>query len=198
MKRLRVIGIVFAILLGGWFVWACVPSREPHYHRKALSQWLNDPLSGYGEPEELSNRLLLAKDAVRHMGTNAVPILLARIRATNSPLKMRINAWCWNLHLGEPYPDAGFFRRQGEIGFEALEPKDAQIAFPTLTHIMTNNPDPRVCEAAFNAMAYTADDDPVRYREILVQCAPLLPTAARILQGLDARTAFNATNRVTK
>jgi hypothetical protein len=101
-SRLRrsvfVVGLMLLVLLGlFWF------SRDqlrcnPVYDGKALSLWLEtyDPASpfGRGSPEWLK-----ADEAVRHIGTNTLPILLEMLCDTDSNLKLRLVAMTQKQHV---------------------------------------------------------------------------------------------------
>jgi hypothetical protein len=94
-KRLR---LVFATLLltgltvAGWFTFH---SREPVYHGKKLSAWLEDwsfrPEDN--DEEAYGARVAKATEAVRQIGTNALShlLVLIRDRPTPSPLHDKIN-----------------------------------------------------------------------------------------------------------
>jgi len=62
---------------------------EPVYRGKTLTHWLRtySPSSSAGRP---SREWKEADDAVRHIGTNCIPVLLQMIRAKDSPLKLRL------------------------------------------------------------------------------------------------------------
>ncbi|MDB6111320.1 MAG: repeat protein, partial [Pedosphaera sp.] len=67
-----------AVLCGlGWLVFR---SREPVYHGKTLSHWLGI----YTSPPRNAFARREAEDAVRHIGTNAIPTLLRMLRAKDS------------------------------------------------------------------------------------------------------------------
>src|SRR5215471_6200396 len=72
--------------------------REPVYQGKALSEWLQtyNPASpsGRGSPAWKAT-----DDALRHIGTNAVPFLLKSLRARDSNLKLTLVAWAQKQHV---------------------------------------------------------------------------------------------------
>jgi hypothetical protein len=85
MKRVRIpIAIAFAVLVGviGWQL--VKPSDEPSYKGKTLSAWLRSyeyiarsHSAGVAEESELDE----IREAIRHIGTNAIPTLLRLVRA---------------------------------------------------------------------------------------------------------------------
>ncbi len=80
-----------AIILGlVWFTYT--RNREPRYEGRSLSQWLDVCSEKSGPPEG-------AVDAVRHIGTNAVPFLVTWTQQTQglTPWKQRllVNVLSW-------------------------------------------------------------------------------------------------------
>jgi len=67
-----------------------VPS-EPVYRGKALTRWLRT-YAPSSSAKPASKEWNEADAAVRHIGTNCIPILLQMIRAKDSPLKLRLVA----------------------------------------------------------------------------------------------------------
>src|SRR5213594_785226 len=71
-------------------------SAEPRFGGKRLSVWLKDwyrlppPGSGSMAYQEFATKRRDAEAAVRHLGTNAVPILTLMLRWRDSPLKIRL------------------------------------------------------------------------------------------------------------
>jgi hypothetical protein len=80
---------VIVFLLGlVWFLAGQLPPN-PVYHGKALARWLEtyDPSSPFGRG---SPQWREADEAVRHIGTNALPMLLQMLRQTHAGLKIYI------------------------------------------------------------------------------------------------------------
>jgi hypothetical protein len=87
--QLAVFAGLFTLLL---IAWLCLllrqDSRRPVYHGKPLTLWLQTyTRSSRGSPEWKE-----ADEAVRHAGTNAIPVLLHLIQAKDSELKLRLVA----------------------------------------------------------------------------------------------------------
>src|ERR1700722_4378595 len=80
-KRRILFSALLVMLLGGFAWWLLLPS-EPSYQGKPLSAWLQEyRVDRMGSPD--------ADEAVRHIGTNAIPALLQMLRASDSPLKTK-------------------------------------------------------------------------------------------------------------
>ncbi len=80
----------FILLVGfGWF-FAHQVRREPIYHGKALTIWLATYGSSRSSPQ--SQEWKETDDAVRHLGTNCIPVLLRMIGEKDSRLKLRLLA----------------------------------------------------------------------------------------------------------
>lgn len=70
-------------------------NNEPVYHGRRLSEWLS-VVSSHAYDEELSPEMAEAESAVRNIGTNALPYLLAWIKY-EPPV--------WRVKLGRSLPD---------------------------------------------------------------------------------------------
>jgi hypothetical protein len=84
-KRGRImLAAVVLVALGG-FTWLVLRPREPEYGGQSLSHWLRgyDPRVVVGNKDEVD-------DAIRHIGTNAIPTLLQMLRESDSPLKSKL------------------------------------------------------------------------------------------------------------
>ncbi|HYG34171.1 MAG TPA: hypothetical protein VEC99_05275, partial [Clostridia bacterium] len=81
-NRLGILIVIVLVGVCGWISWLSLRHQksEPVYQGKTLSAWLN----------EANPRTSLltdtAAEAVRHMGTNAVPYLLQQLGAPESPV----------------------------------------------------------------------------------------------------------------
>jgi hypothetical protein len=82
-RRIWLIGLGFAVV--GLTVGAWVWSAGPWYHLRTLSSWLED----YGAGPADYKASPKADEVLRHIGTNAVPLLLRRLHATKSSLRAR-------------------------------------------------------------------------------------------------------------
>ena len=88
-KQFRIVLAVVLVALGviGFQVIQTSRDRQPVYGGKSLSLWLRTyaPSSSSGLHSPAWNQ---ADDAVRHLGTNCIPILLRMIRQRDSPAKL--------------------------------------------------------------------------------------------------------------
>jgi hypothetical protein len=82
-KWFRILLVMLLLAVAGGIAWLAFRSpAEPVYNGKALSVWLQNFNSDVVDGRE-------AEDAVRHIGTNAIPTLLSMLRAKDSGLKIR-------------------------------------------------------------------------------------------------------------
>src|SRR5271155_3873900 len=83
-KRTGVALAILAVAMIGWFAWEVLRPHEPEYRGKRLSEWL-DEYNRAGSFDKTQS----ASEAMRAMGTNCWPFLLANIKHGNSPLKQK-------------------------------------------------------------------------------------------------------------
>jgi HEAT repeat protein len=136
-KRPQIALVVFLIVLG--VVIACQVTRlkEPSYHHKALSIWLQS----YSPDADSSE----ADEAVRAIGTNGIPILLDNLHARDSVLKLKLAV------LGMQFTPAATRHMRAEKGFSALGP-EASNAVPAITAVYAQNVSASARRAAGNAL----------------------------------------------
>jgi HEAT repeat protein len=135
-KRLQIALAVFFVGLATVIAWQLLRLREPVYHGKPLSGWLQS----YDNAETPE-----ADEALRKIGTNAIPILLENLQAKDSLLKLKLAA------LGLRYTPSETRHKRAEQGFSALG-ADASSAVSTLTEIYEQNSSPTARHAAANAL----------------------------------------------
>src|SRR5580700_3724096 len=78
--RLRIVMAVAAVAFIGWLGWKVLCPAEPSYQGKSLSEWL-DEYNRAGSTDKIGP----VSEAIRAMGTNSLPFLLANIRPADSP-----------------------------------------------------------------------------------------------------------------
>jgi hypothetical protein len=82
-------GIAFGILLAGilgGLVWRAAGTREPVFEGQTLRRWLSHHVaSSAAQPPYNSPGWRKADEALRHIGTNAIPTLLVMLRAKDPP-----------------------------------------------------------------------------------------------------------------
>jgi HEAT repeat protein len=96
-KAWFIAGFIVVLFLG--MLWLPRLLRtEPAYHGKSLTLWLQtyapSSRSGRGSPAWTE-----ADDAVRHIGTNGIPVLLRMLRATDSRLELQLVALAKKQHI---------------------------------------------------------------------------------------------------
>src|SRR5262245_13961741 len=85
-KRFRIMLAILVVAAFGGVVWLVQRPSEPVYEGRRLSFWL----TGYDQPEHDELTRTEADEAVRHLGTNAIPTLLRMLRAKDSALTRRV------------------------------------------------------------------------------------------------------------
>lgn len=122
------VGILVAVL-----VLCSIGPKEPAYHGRSLSSWLEE----WGE--SYNDRTNPATIAIRAIGSNGVPILLARLAKEQSPDERKF----WAV-VGKALPeswnplDRDTYRAVTAAEAINLLGADARSAFPTLTNFLTN------------------------------------------------------------
>jgi HEAT repeats len=114
---------VFFVLLAGILVWLlCVVFHpfwrrlpEPQYEGKRLTEWALEIDQGdffrmpaYQQHRQQDERAIAA---IRHIGTNALPVVLELCRAKDSWFKRRLEEWSYryNNYIYDNYPSEGRF-----------------------------------------------------------------------------------------
>lgn len=137
-KRNRILLAGLLVLALGSFMWLVLCPHEPVYRGKRLSQWLDEynRAGGMDKTESTSN-------AIRAMGTNSLPFLLAHIKHTDSALKNRFfyeiaNNRLVKFRMYGPDP----YRAASILALNALGSNAAPVC-PELLKIAGNADDPR-------------------------------------------------------
>lgn len=127
--------------------WQILPSRdsEPVYKGKRLSEWLSAAINSF-HPDTLAYNPpnpseIQADEAVRHIGTNAIPTLLEMIQETDSPLKLKWIALMRKQHFFKPPQEAFNRNLQAIYAFKTLG-STASNAVPDLVRIYRGNLSP--------------------------------------------------------
>jgi HEAT repeat protein len=136
-QRVPIALAVLLVAVVGVIAWQVLRLREPVYQGKPLSLWLQGYSPDGDSPE--------VDDAVRAMGTNAIPTLLGMLQVKDSQLKLTLAA------LGFRYTSAETQHLRAQKGFSALE-ADASNAVPALIEIYKQNTSPTAGRAAANAL----------------------------------------------
>jgi HEAT repeat protein len=137
-KRVK-IALAVLLFLGvfGLTAWQIVRPTEPVYRGRRLNLWLERYRPDGDMPE--------VDEAVRSVGTNAIPFLLQNLQAKDSRLKPMLTV------LGLKYISARIHHMRAEKGFSALG-ADASKAVPDIIEVYEQNPSASAREAAANAL----------------------------------------------
>ena len=137
-KRNRIVLIVALMFLSGGLATWILRSRErrePVYQGKTLSVWLNDLNRSFRYPV-LSDP---AAEAVRQIGTNALPFLLERARSKDSRFRGKLQEWFTNQSVIPVnrfhFAVAPYRHAEARWGFQALGP-GAKTAIPELVELI--------------------------------------------------------------
>jgi HEAT repeat protein len=140
---------IVLVVIAGVGVWQGLREREPVYQGRRLNVWLE-----ILHREKLAHLDDRAKQAIRHIGTNALPVLIERLRTHDTPLKQLIMKWAQKQAFVHFHFNSADERRPEAIwGYEALGPL-ASAQVPSLSATLTNDPSPKVRIAAVWALGY--------------------------------------------
>src|ERR1700730_7870815 len=100
MKRIRLIGIVVAVILLGGLAIAIYRAREPRYQGRTLSEWIRDGASALNTfrmnptanpfHPETDPDWQAASHAVKEIGPDAIPFLLKWVEAKDSARREKL------------------------------------------------------------------------------------------------------------
>jgi len=90
-KRFRILFVTLLTCLVGFLAWQFLRPHEPTYNGKFLSVWLEQfSANHFRHRGSVADKQ--AEEAIRQIGTNALPIFLKLITAKDSPLKQKLMA----------------------------------------------------------------------------------------------------------
>ena len=147
-KRAQIALAVLLVGFGGVVAFQTSRPKKvgPVYQGKHLQVWLGEYLGWDTSPEEWARAKKRTEEAVRHIGTNAIPTLLEMVRATNSPRTLTLIEWwdrsiesfnglpAWVRHPAWYKNLPRHLNQAGAVGFIILG-SDAQQAVPELMNI---------------------------------------------------------------
>jgi HEAT repeat protein len=135
MKTIGRICLIFFLLSCCGKCWA-----EPGYQGKTLSAWLDD----YGAGPKGYKPYPQADEALRQIGSDAVPYLLELLRKTNTPAVdeelRQIGVGTLNGTNTSNFIPASWFHWKAYLGFQALGP-EGKSAIPDLARLAHADPD---------------------------------------------------------
>ena len=186
LLRIFVVLVACGFAVGGWFFWAEV--REPSFKQRSLSDWL----VSYQQANRYFPRSHESDEAIRHIGTEAVPYLLkwlqyedsvwlSRCKATlnKAPLGLRgaatnVSGWIsdWQVLRDKRYGGAVW-------GFGILG-ADARPAVPSLAALAVDRR-PRIASRAVRVL-----------QDLGTNAAPAVPLLLKSLESQDIFVASSA------
>jgi HEAT repeat protein len=87
-RRILTFAVIIAVLAGlAWLVLSAPPS-EPVYQGRTLNSWLREAMDTAGDT--VNPDVPKAEDAIKKIGTNALPSLIRMLRAKDSPVKLAL------------------------------------------------------------------------------------------------------------
>ena len=133
MKRSRAIALVVLLVAIAVAAFFALRSHEPEYQGKRLSQWLEE-YDRIGAMEKTGP----ASEAIRAMGTNALPYLFAYIKHRDTPLKKKFFGLVQKQHWLKlpPYRENRYFS-PALLALKTLGP-DAGPLVPELLKVFEN------------------------------------------------------------
>ena len=138
MRRYRKPALVTVAIVGCLFIAFALGKKSsgPSYQGKPLTEWLTDRRWTPGGPMVLSDA---STRAVRATGTNALPLLMKTLRASDSQLKLRLAMRVQRYRfLYNLIPLNGPRQEAAALGLRALGPI-AKPAFPELVEMILSS-----------------------------------------------------------
>jgi HEAT repeats len=150
----KTIGAVIALTLVAVLSVVLLRPREPHYKGRPLTAWLEDWDRSFGPPGTLTiyraEQGAEVENALRQMGSQAVPSLRRMLRARDSRLRVKVVAFC----AKRPWIPIRFrapaekLHRRALFGIRTLGPV-GKPAVPELIELLTDPSAPTRAYAAF-------------------------------------------------
>jgi HEAT repeats len=135
-KRVPIVLGVLLVFVLGTIAWLSLrpDAEDPVYQGKRLSVWMGS------DPDDAARELTPgAKQAIRQLGTNAIPLLLRKLRAKDSPFKVKLFALAQKQHVIKvSYTPAKLQPWQGAEGFQVLG-ADGKSAVPALIELYSQD-----------------------------------------------------------
>jgi HEAT repeats len=158
-RKLLIVGAVAVVAAAVWATRFVLTHREPAYQGKSLNAWMDEwskyLLAGRKSPDWA--KWQEAEAAIRHIGTNALPTLLAMVRTRDSGVKNRLLVLNrWQKVLKVPFKPAAYYHGRATLGFGALGPI-AKPGVPALIESLSD-PDKEVRAAAAVCLSLIGPD----------------------------------------
>jgi hypothetical protein len=205
MNRPRFIRIVLVVVLVlGCLSLSIFRAREPRYQGRTLSEWIKDapePPGSVMTPRDKTKSVesdvawQASSNAVKQIGSNAVPFLLNWVRGSLSPQRERLSNWLDDhpaLHF--KVKSAAECYRSALFGFDVLG-SDAKPAWPALIQ-WTCSSDNDLRYVAFTCLSKSRPDKetllPVLLRLIHDPNLTIQQAASRVFHNRYAKDAETA------
>lgn len=149
-KRSRILFALAVVAVVGAIAWLALRPKvqEPVYGGKPLSVWLES----YNSSDTVALEQL--HEAIRHIGTNTIPLLLRRLQAKDSPLMLKLVALARKQHIFPvKFTEAEILQEQACFGFVALG-EDGRDAVPELIKIYNKRGSSNTVYSVTLALAY--------------------------------------------
>src|SRR5258708_4833537 len=144
-KRVPILFMIVAIAIVGAIAWWMSVPKEPVYQGERLTTWLQAYALHNLTPGNMAATMEREKrtdEAVRFIGTNAIPTLLRLLRAKDSALKLKFIRLAQKQHVVAIHPvPARDWNNMAERAFCQLG-HDADSALPALVDIYEQNISP--------------------------------------------------------
>ena len=160
--RIRIAAILLGALVLGALAWRAVHPPGLSYQGRPLIAWLHQ----FNEADDLAARRE-AGEAVQHIGTNGIPILLGMIALKEAPSKLREVPWLERQQMLKlPFLSPDEERHLAVSGFELLGPQ-GHSAVPALVQLAAST-NLNVRNLALRSLAF-AEPDPDKLRSALLK-----------------------------
>ena len=186
MRGRIVIGLLLASVLA-WLVWRASGTQEPVFKGRTLTSWLEShvPTSSANPPYN-SPGWHRADEALRAIGSNAVPTLLEMIRAKDPPpWRLKLLQFAGRFRLTRVnYRYAYPRNEEAQYAFEVLG-TNAVSAVPELIKIYEDDVSPSSQRCAARALGHIGRE-----------AQPALPNLMRRFTHTNSEVRFNAVSAV--
>jgi hypothetical protein len=189
-KRRKLIWILLGCALVVVLLLTFSREREPQYHGRSLSQWLLLLEGGHSNEPDIS--LHDAEEAMRHIGTNALPSLLKWLNYREQPWRTNLQTFSKKLPQKVGYPLSRLALGHGpELQWMALSSlyflgADAKPAIPAVTNLMASQP-PYTVNGVLALAQIGGDGLPTVLNVLTNQANPWRLAAIDALADLDRR-----------
>ena len=157
-NRYRIALALWLLAIVGVVVWPVLHLREPAFQGKRLSVWLEQQGTNHFSTARGSELDKQGQTAIRQIGTNALPVLIERLRARDTRFKKFMMTWAQKQKLVHfRFKAANRSHLEAEAGYEALGPL-ASAQVPSLIDLLSNDPSPEVRYITANVLGYIGPD----------------------------------------